>query len=166
MNNHLKLRGYSCIGLHNPKNCQNVGHVLRAAGCYDAKGIFFSGERYKKSATDTMKQYRHIPLVNVANLQNVIPYDCIPVAVELIKGGILLNEYQHPRSAYYIFGAEDETLGPDILSWCKDVVYVPTIGCMNLAATVNVVLYDRLSKHLNKLQSNGALDKNLVNGIK
>ncbi len=26
------------------------------------------------------------------------------------------------------------------------VVYVPTRHCMNLAATVNVVLYDRLSK--------------------
>jgi tRNA(Leu) C34 or U34 (ribose-2'-O)-methylase TrmL len=29
------------------------------------------------------------------------------------------------------------------------VVYIPTTGCMNLAATVNVVLYDRLSKGLN-----------------
>jgi tRNA(Leu) C34 or U34 (ribose-2'-O)-methylase TrmL len=25
-------------------------------------------------------------------------------------------------------------------------VYIPTVGCMNLAATVNVVLYDRLAK--------------------
>jgi len=28
------------------------------------------------------------------------------------------------------------------------VVYIPTVGCMNLAATVNVVLYDRLAKAL------------------
>jgi hypothetical protein len=26
------------------------------------------------------------------------------------------------------------------------VVYIPTIGCMNLAATVNVLLYDRMAK--------------------
>ncbi|MGL5390464.1 MAG: RNA methyltransferase, partial [Shewanella sp.] len=26
------------------------------------------------------------------------------------------------------------------------VVYVPTVGCMNLAASVNVLLYDRLAK--------------------
>jgi tRNA(Leu) C34 or U34 (ribose-2'-O)-methylase TrmL len=26
------------------------------------------------------------------------------------------------------------------------VVYIPTTGCMNLAATVNVVLYDRMAK--------------------
>ena len=33
-----------------------------------------------------------------------------------------------------------------VRAWCTDVVYIPTIGCMNLAATVNVVLYDRLAK--------------------
>ena len=26
------------------------------------------------------------------------------------------------------------------------MLFVPTVGCMNLAATVNVVLYDRLVK--------------------
>ena len=34
----------------------------------------------------------------------------------------------------------------EVLAWCRDVVYVPTRYCMNLAATVNVVLYDRASK--------------------
>ena len=47
---------------------------------------------------------------------------------------------------FYVFGAEDATLGARTLSWCRDVIYVPTAGCMNLAATANVVLYDRLVK--------------------
>ena len=29
---------------------------------------------------------------------------------------------------------------------CEAVVYLPTEGCLNLAATVNVVLYDRMLK--------------------
>jgi tRNA(Leu) C34 or U34 (ribose-2'-O)-methylase TrmL len=37
-------------------------------------------------------------------------------------------------------------LGERVLSWCRDVVYIPTNGCLNLAACVNVVLYDRQSK--------------------
>ncbi len=45
-----------------------------------------------------------------------------------------------------MFGPEDGTLGDDVLSWCRDVIYVPTRYCMNLAATVNVVLYDRMQK--------------------
>ncbi|HAU04423.1 MAG TPA: 23S rRNA methyltransferase, partial [Pseudoalteromonas shioyasakiensis] len=31
------------IGLLNPKSPTNVGGVLRAAGCYNAKQVFFTG---------------------------------------------------------------------------------------------------------------------------
>ena len=70
----------------------------------------------------------------------------MPVAVDIIEGAIPLPEYKHPERAFYIFGAEDATLGKRVLGWCRDVVYIPSNGCMNLAATVNVVLYDRLAK--------------------
>jgi tRNA(Leu) C34 or U34 (ribose-2'-O)-methylase TrmL len=72
----------------------------------------------------------------------------VPVAVDLIEGATSLVEFKHPERAFYIFGAEDQTLGRRVLDWCKNVVYVPTDRCMNLAATVNVVLYDRLAKQL------------------
>src|SRR5690606_30290164 len=72
--------------------------------------------------------------------------DCVPVAVDLLEGATPLCEYTHPERAFYIFGPEDGTLGKAVTSWCRDVVYIPTNYCMNLAATVNVVLYDRLAK--------------------
>lgn len=68
------------------------------------------------------------------------------VCVEFAENAIPLPEYQHPDNALYIFGPEDGTLSQDIIDRADAVVYVPTHGCMNLAATVNVVLYDRLSK--------------------
>ena len=77
-----------------------------------------------------------------------IPYDCIPVAVDLIDGAQSLPAYIHPQRAFYIFGAEDATLGARILSWCRDIIYIPTKGCLNLAACVNVVLYDRMIKEV------------------
>ncbi len=40
------------------------------------------------------------------------------------------------------------------------MVYIPTIGCMNLAATVNVVLYDRLAKSPGSAISDRAISKN------
>lgn len=57
----------------------------------------------------------------------------------------ILDDAQRDR-ALYIFGPEDGSLDKEIRDWCEDVVYIPTTGCMNLAATVNVVLYDRLAK--------------------
>ena len=82
----------------------------------------------------------------VKSLFDVMPYDCVPVAVDLVDGAIPLSDYRHPERAFYIFGAEDATLGKRVLDKCRDVVYIPTNFCMNLAATANVVLYDRMIK--------------------
>lgn len=140
------MRGYCGIGLNNPKNALNVGSVLRAAGIFGAAFVAASGSRFGRASTDTMNHYRHLPLFRPESLFDLLPYDCVPVAVDKVPGAIPLFGYEHPRSAYYIFGQEDGTLGKSILDRCRDVVYVPMEGCMNLAASVNVVLYDRLSK--------------------
>lgn len=141
-----RKRGFACIGLDNPKIQENVGSSIRAVGLFDAAFIAISGKRYSKSPTDTMKFYRHYPVLQVDDLHSVIPFDCVPIAVDLIEGAIPLPEYNHPERAFYIFGAEDSTLGKRITDWCRDKIYIPMEGCMNLAATVNVVLYDRLAK--------------------
>lgn len=149
MNREVKFRGYAAIGLDNPKNKENVGSVLRAAGVYDASLVIASKNRWSKSSTDTMKCYKHIPFISgVDDLHDYIPFDCVPVAVDLVEGATPLHEFKHPERAFYIFGAEDATLGNRVLKYCKNTVYVPTNGCMNLAATVNVILYDRLAKQL------------------
>jgi tRNA(Leu) C34 or U34 (ribose-2'-O)-methylase TrmL len=140
------VRGYAAIGLDHPKNPANVGGVLRAVGCYDAAAVFMTGKRFSKAPTDVKKQWKHTPVIETEDLRLVIPFDCVPVAVDLIPGAKSLVDYRHPERAFYIFGAEDATLGERVLSWCRDVVYVPTNSCMNLAATVNVVLYDRMAK--------------------
>jgi len=143
------MRGYAAIGLDNPKSNINVGSALRAAGVYGASLVAASGGRWKSEKTDTMKAYRHMVFMhNIDDLKDIIPFDCVPVAVDIIEGAIPLPEYNHPERAFYVFGAEDATLGDRVLSWCKDTIYIPTNGCMNLAATVNVVLYDRLCKSI------------------
>ena len=139
-------RGYAAIGLHQPKTPANVGSALRAAGRFGGVMVAISGRRYSRALTDTTKSCRHLPLIQCDDLREAIPFDCVPVAVGMIQGAVSLKDYKHPERAFYIFGPEDGTLGPDILAWCRDVIYVPTNGCMNLAATVNVVLYDRSAK--------------------
>ena len=146
-----KPTGFSCIGLINPKSPENVGAIMRAAGCYGVNSVFYTGTRYdraKQFVTDTKRVSMNIPLIGVEDLQTVLPLGCTPVAIELIEGAIALPEYRHPRRAFYIFGSEDGSLKKTkaVRAWCKDIVYIPTTGCMNLAATVNVVLYDRLAK--------------------
>jgi tRNA(Leu) C34 or U34 (ribose-2'-O)-methylase TrmL len=140
------MRGYAGIGLDNPKSNINVGAALRAAGVFGASFVAVAGCRYGKAPTDTMHVHRRKPLFQVEDLHNVVPYDCVPVAVDLVPGAISLHTYEHPERAFYVFGAEDATLGKRVMSWCRDVIYIPSDGCLNLAACVNVVLYDRTMK--------------------
>lgn len=137
---------YAMIGLQNPKNAINAGAAMRACSCYEAAAMAIAGQRFKRASTDTTAAFNRIPVFQVDDLRSVIPYNCVPVAVDLIEGAIALPEYEHPKNAFYIFGPEDGTLGHKVTEWCRDVIYIPTSHCMNLAATVNVVLYDRLSK--------------------
>lgn len=139
----------SYIGLINPKNPVNVGMIMRAAGCYEADAVFYSGVRFaraQKFAADTKNANRKIALVEVENLLDDIPDGAEMVAVELIEGATPLMDFVHPDNAYYVFGPEDGSIKKELLDHCQHVVYIPTIGCMNLAATVHVVLYDRMAK--------------------
>ena len=139
-------KGMCCIGLDHPKSSCNAGAVLRAAGCFGVDMLALSGRRYDKSPTDVDKVVRRLPLLRVDDLHQVVPFDCVPVAVDLVDGAVPLFDYEHPARAFYVFGAEDATLGRRVLDWCRDRVMVPTAGCLNLAACVNVVLYDRALK--------------------
>lgn len=105
-------RGYSCIGLDNPKFIENVGSALRAAGVYGSTFVATSGRRFSNGCTDTQKVYRHMPFLRVDNLRDIIPYDCVPVAVDLIEGAIPLPTYKHPERAFYIFGALSGVITP------------------------------------------------------
>jgi tRNA(Leu) C34 or U34 (ribose-2'-O)-methylase TrmL len=142
-------RGYAVVALDNPKNLANLGGAMRAAQCYGASLILIGGVRLArlgKLATDTMRAYRHIPTMMVDDVMAHIPHDCIPIAVDLVEGARQLPSYTHPERAFYVFGPEDGTLGKRVVDHCRDKVMVPTNGCMNLAACVNVILYDRLAK--------------------
>ncbi|CUG05858.1 tRNA rRNA methyltransferase, putative [Bodo saltans] len=94
------------------------------------------------------------------------------IAVDLISGATPLHKFVHeddnnsviapaatstpttpppqPLVVGYLFGPEDGTLSAEVLAECDDAVYIPTKGSMNLAATVNVLLYDRQAKHLHQ----------------
>lgn len=142
------------IGLINPKTPENVSSVMRAAGNFRVDSVFYTGERYPRAVRlnpDIPNMSRQvsqdIPLFGVSNiLDNDVAGNLKIICIEFAENALPLPGYQHPDDAFYIFGPEDGSISQDVIDRADAVVYVPTNGCMNLAATVNVVLYDRLSK--------------------
>jgi tRNA(Leu) C34 or U34 (ribose-2'-O)-methylase TrmL len=126
------VSGYFIVGLFGIKNKLNYGGVLRAAQCFGASSILIQSKRFEKYSTNTTKAERHIPTFLVDDLCEVTPY-CI-------------SEFKHPKRAYYIFGPEDGSLGKNIIDKCQHVIKIPSNFCLNLAQSVNIVLYDRIMK--------------------
>ncbi len=155
-----------CIGLSNPKSPDNVNSVRRAAGNFSAQAIYYSGTRYPRAlrlnpggVNMSRDISQNIPLNGVTELLTAVPEGMSTVCIEFAENAIALPEFQHPERAFYIFGPEDGNLTQTIIDQADAVVYVPTQGCMNLAATVNVVLYDRLMK---SFQQGSAVDNELI----
>jgi len=96
--------------------------------------------------TDTQRAAANVPVQNVEDILAAVPEGAALVCVELVVGATPLSEFEHPQNAFYVFGPEDGSVPQAIVDAADAVVYVPTIGCLNLAASVNVVLYDRTSK--------------------
>lgn len=137
------------IGLIEPKSPTNVGAVLRAANCFGVNSVFYTGSRYdraEKFNTDTKNARSHIPLCGVEDLLQHVSANTKVVCVELVVGALLLPNFDHPENVFYIFGPEDGTIAPSLLDHADSVVYIPSASSLNLAASVNVVLYDRLAK--------------------
>ncbi len=164
------------IALTNPKSPTNVGAVMRAAGCYQADQVLYTGRRYEQAAkynkdtlkTDTNNVQGKIPLLAIddfisikGSLEN-IPSMTKIICVDLVEGATPLPHFIHPQNAVYIFGPEDGTIKQQVIDYADDVVYIPTVGCMNLAASVNVLLYDRLAKSVTEQGSSKSADNELI----
>lgn len=141
------------IGLINPKSPDNVHSVLRAAGNFRVDRVLYTGVRYTKAVSlnpntpnISRKVSKSVELSQVSDLLDNVPEKTKIICIELAENALPLTDFSHPPDALYVFGPEDNTIDQAIIDKADAVVYVPTVGCLNLAATVNIVLYDRLSK--------------------
>jgi len=140
---------------------------MRSAGNFRAACVLYTGERYPRAQrlnpnapNMSRKVSERVVLSGVDSLVEHVPEGASLVCVELVENAMPLPEYKHPDNAFYIFGPEDGTISQEIINRADAVVYVPTVGCMNLAATVNVVLYDRMAKSFQCFDHNALIRQN------
>ncbi|TPP53488.1 hypothetical protein CGC20_38635 [Leishmania donovani] len=163
------LRAMRCYGLHGPAVAAATAVAESAEGSvrHRVGSFIYSGTRLQKAMAHSEDEYGY----QQKEPRSPSPSSVCVVAVELVEGAIPLPFYEHPFShptqqgplprvekdatstvahlpmVFYVLGAEDGTLSAHHVQHdVDDVVFIPTTGSMNLAATVNVLLYDRLSK--------------------
>lgn len=138
--------GYFEVGVYHTKNGYNIGTLWRTAYQLGAAGLFTIGKRYRQQASDTYKAIRRIPLRHFKNWEEFSISR--PIGTQLIgieMGGIPLSEFQHPKRAIYLLGAEDHGLPISIINHCQFVVSLEAVGRLsyNVAVAGSIVLYHR-----------------------
>lgn len=144
------------IIMFNPKYPHNVGAAVRACSCFDSSLIVFSGDRvslepegkkgYRLPREERMKGYKHVKLINDEYPFNRFTKNVTPVAVELRPNAEQLPYFIHPENPVYVFGPEDGSIPQIYLKHCQRFLVIPSPFCLNLAASIYVVLYDRIAK--------------------
>ena len=144
------MEGFAAVGLHRPSRPENIGGALRAADVYGVELVVLGGGELPPEPlghpTDTTQAWRRIPVAFEDAVLEALPEECVAVAVERVAEGTPLPEFEHPERAMYLFGPENGSLDETMLERCAHVVSIPGHVCSNLAAAVNVVLYDRIAK--------------------
>lgn len=141
------MRGYFGIGIENIKKSANLGTLWRSASNFEAAFMFTAGQKYRHQCSDTVKAFRHIPLLQFADISElVIPHSCLLVGVEIIEGSCSLIDYKHPERAIYLLGAEDHGLSAAAIDRCHQFIEIPSSRCLNVAVAGAIVMYDRLAK--------------------
>jgi tRNA(Leu) C34 or U34 (ribose-2'-O)-methylase TrmL len=147
------------IIMFNPKYPHNVGTAVRACSCFGSSLLMFTGDRlldelksrqgkkgYRLPREERMKGYKDVKIFNDEYPFNRFSKDVVPVAIEVRANAEYLPNFVHPQNAVYVFGPEDGSIPQIYLKHCQRFVYIPSAHCLNLAAAINVVLYDRMTK--------------------
>lgn len=140
--------GYFGIGILHAKTETNVGTLWRSAAILGASFIFTIGRRYKHQSSDTLQTPRHIPLFHYDTFgqfyQN-LPHDCQLIGVELDETAVPIAEFQHPKRAVYLLGAEDNGLTREAIDRSHKIIQLLGAHCLNVAVAGSLVMYDRLT---------------------
>lgn len=137
------------IILVDPKYPHNVGGAVRAASCFGAEEVIFTGTRVDPDMPRLPREERMKGYVPWRQHDRPLPMaGYTPVVIEISPSSEQLPHFIHPFKAVYIFGPEDGSVPWQFRRLAHRFVMIPTRHCTNLAAAVYITLYDRYVKRL------------------
>jgi tRNA(Leu) C34 or U34 (ribose-2'-O)-methylase TrmL len=140
------------VVLVNPKFPENLGQAVRACANFGVPEMVWTGNRFDLSCQPRIPRELRLREYNewVRHFYHPKPLDLYPgftpVCVEVGRDHEDVQWFHHPADAVYVFGPEDGSVPQVMRRLCHRFVAIPSIFCLNLAAAVNITLYDRMTK--------------------
>ncbi len=141
--------GYYAMGIFRGKTTHNLGTLWRSAYILGASYIFTVENKYKKQSSDVVRAWSRIPLFHYDSFDELlknIPHDCRLIGVEIDERAEFLHEFQHPKRAIYLLGAEDTGLPEFVREKCHFLIKLPGNSSLNVGVTGGIVMHDRVAK--------------------
>lgn len=140
------MRGYFGVGVERMSKSMNAGAIFRTAHAFGASFGFTINstvEQYQRHS-DTSDARNNMPYYNFETIGDLmLPKGCKLIGVELIDESIDLPSFHHPKQAAYVLGPERDSLSPELVERCDQVVKIPTKFCINVGLAAGIVMYDR-----------------------
>jgi tRNA(Leu) C34 or U34 (ribose-2'-O)-methylase TrmL len=142
------------VVLIRPKYEHNVGAALRSCSCFGVPTLRWTDQRFpfteakghRLCREERMKGYRDVDWRRDDYCLDAFPRGSAPVAVEITRGSMPIDDFVHPDEAVYVFGPEDGSLTRPVLVHCHYRIWIPSYHCLNLSTAVAIVLNDRAVK--------------------
>lgn len=143
----MKRSGFFGIGISHGKTPENLGTLWRTAHILGADFVFTIGRRYTRDVADVTNATKQLPYWRFDDLDqflSVKPCDALLVGVEMHQSAQMLGQFEHPKRAVYLLGAEDNGLQRKEMEACNALIRLPGKASVNVAVAGSVVLFDRI----------------------
>lgn len=142
-------QGYFGIGIQHGKTPANLGTLWRSAQNLGASFIFTLGKRYAKQSSDTHNSVGAMPYFHYENFDDFyahLPKSAQLIGLEIDEQSVDLENFDHPRRAVYLLGAEDHGLTKNARERCHHLLKFQSRFSLNVAVAGSIVMYDRNTK--------------------
>ncbi|WP_010521114.1 TrmH family RNA methyltransferase [Aquimarina agarivorans] len=148
----------ACDAVNSPAN---IGGLFRLADSFGIQKLLFGGTlvnvnsaRLKRTARATQNWISmEDDLDLVVELKKIIAEGYMPIALEITKNSLALNDLKIPKNIKIVVVLGDEQMGisPQVLEICGTHVHIPMYGknsSMNVVQAASIALYE-ITKQLN-----------------
>ena len=132
--------------MENLINDFNLGCVIRTANCFNAKEVFYIGDR-KRDKRAEMGVSNYTPIHWLATIEELIKLKerYYFVAIDNVPGSVPLSSYTFKENSLLVFGEEGVGITPAMRELCEETVHINQFGSvrsLNVGTASGIVMHE------------------------
>jgi len=129
----------------------NLATGFRNANGFNLKEVFYIGKKHwdRRGAVGVHNYMKITNYKTMAEFVEQVKDQYVLIGIDNVPGSVSMLEYEWPENTLMVFGEEGVGLTPEMISLCRDTVYIPMFGSVrsfNCGTSSGIAMYDYVSK--------------------